>query len=150
MLLKPLLNADSSPTFSICLIPTITQDTFPLAKLTPDRGNLRPATAAARSATAAAAVPAGGVKGQKKRKRADADSDTAFTQAKGDVTVEPRAAVRLPTPHYNTSILADMMVDEHQQALQSTMDAIPKLCETIVLLKVLTPIPLLHIPADAS
>ena len=143
MLLKPLLDADSSPTFSIRLIPTITQETFPLAKLTPDRGNLRPATAAAPSATAAApsataaaAVPASGVKGQKKRKRADADSDSAFIQAKGDVTVEPRAAVRLPTPHYNTSILADMMVGEHQQALQSTTDAIPKLCETIVLLKV--------------
>ena len=137
MLLKPLLDADSSPTFSICLIPTITQDTFPLAKLTPDRGNLRPATAAALSATAAAAVPASGVKGQKKRKRVDAaDSDSAFIQGKGDVTVEPRAAVRLPTPHYNTSILADMMVGEHQQALQSATDAIPKLCETIVLLKV--------------
>ncbi len=136
MLLKPLLNADSSSNFSIRLIPTITQDTFPLAKLTPDRGNLRPATAAALSATAAAAVPASGVKGQKKRKRADADSDQAFIQGKGDVTVEPRAAVRLPTPHYNTSILADVMVNDHQQALQSATDAIPKLRETIVLLKV--------------
>jgi hypothetical protein len=136
LLLKPLLNADSSSNFSIRLIPTITQDTFPLAKLTPDRGNLRPATAAALSATAAAAVPASGVKGQKKRKRADADSDQAFIQGKGDVTVEPRAAVRLPTPHYNTSILADVMVNDHQQALQSATDAIPKLRETIVLLKV--------------
>ncbi len=136
MLLKPLLNADSSSNFSIRLIPTITQDTFPLAKLTPDRGNLRPATAAALSATAAAAVPASGVKGQKKRKRADADSDQAFIQGKGDVTLEPRAAVRLPTPHYNTSILADVMVNDHQQALQSATDAIPKLRETIVLLKV--------------
>jgi len=136
LLLKPLLNADSSSNFSIRLIPTITQDTFPLAKLTPDRGNLRPATAAALSATAAAAVPASGVKGQKKRKRADADSDQAFIQGKGDVTLEPRAAVRLPTPHYNTSILADVMVNDHQQALQSATDAIPKLRETIVLLKV--------------
>ncbi|DBB01879.1 TPA: hypothetical protein ACH3X1_000480 [Trebouxia sp. C0004] len=138
LLLKPLLNSGSSATFSIRLIPTITQDTFPLAKHTPHRGNLRPATAAARSATAAAAVPASGVKGQKKRKRADADADAdqAFIQGKCDVTVEPRAAVRLPTPHYNTSILADMMVDDHQQALQSAIDAIPKLCETLVLLKV--------------
>jgi len=129
LLLKPLLDANDSPNFSIRLIPTITQDTFPLAKLTPDRGNLL-------SATAAAAVPASGVKGQKKRKRADADSDQAFIQGKGDVAVEPRAAVRLPTPHYNTSIIADMMVDEHQQALQRATDAIPQLCETIVLLKV--------------
>ncbi len=136
MLLKPLLNADNTPAFSIRLIPTITQDTFPLAKLTPDRGNLRPATAAARSATAAAAVSASGATGQKKRKRADADSDQAVIQGKGDVIVEPKAAVRLPTPHYNTSILADMMVDEHQQALQSATDAIPKLSETLVLLKV--------------
>ncbi len=136
MLLKPLLNGDNRATCSIRLIPTITQDTFPLAKLTPDRGNLRPATAADPSPTAAAAVPASGVKGQKKRKRADAESGQGIIQAKGDVTVEPRAAMRLPTPHYNTSILADMMVDEHQQALQSATDAIPKLCETTVLLKV--------------
>lgn len=136
MLLKPLLNADHTPTFSIRLIPTITQDTFPLAKLTPDRGNLRPATAAAPSSTAAAVGPVGEVKGQKKRKRADSDSDQAVIQGKGDVIVEPRVAVRLPTPHYNTSIIADMMIDDHQQALQSATDAIPKLSETLVLLKV--------------
>jgi len=98
--------------------------------------NLRPATAAAPSSTAAAAGPVGEVKGQKKRKRADADSDQAVIQGKGDVIVEPRAAVRLPTPHYNTSIIADMMIDDHQQALQSATDAIPKLSEAFVLLKV--------------
>lgn len=143
LLLKPQLQTGSSSSFRIRLIPTITQDTFSLAKLTPDRNNLRLATSAAPTATAAAypatAAAAGAnssAKVQKKRKRAEADSDLPAVEGRMAGQAEAAAATRLPTPQYNTSIIADMMVGEHQQVLQSAFEAVPRLPEAVVLLKV--------------
>ena len=144
LLLKPALQADSTFSFSIRLIPTISQDTFPLTKLTPERSNLRHATAAAGPATAAAVSTklaktgtGSGSKG-KKRKQPDAESGPPGTKAKAAAVSNPDAAIvtRLPTPQYNTSIIADMVVDEHQQVLQSAVEAVPRLPESILLLKV--------------
>ena len=143
LLLKPALQADSTFSFSICLIPTISQDTFPLTKLTPERSNLRHATAAAGPATAAAVstklVTTGTGSGSKGKKRKQPDTELGPPGTKGKaVAVNPDAAIvtRLPTPQYNTSIIADMVVDEHQQVLQSAVEAVPRLPEAILLLKV--------------
>lgn len=129
---KPCLILKLQPkaSFSIRLIPAVTPDALPLAKLAPERNSLRLATAAAVPATA---VPA---KGQK-RKREDAPAvvpsgpaSLAGTEGSGD-------AVRLlPTPQYNTSIIADLFMEQHQQVLQSAFEAVPRLPEAVVLLKV--------------
>lgn len=123
--------------FSIRLIPTLPPDALPFAKLAPERNSLRLATAAVVPATAAAAKPEDTAKGQK-RKREDAESQDPVTQegvipaSKGGSVQAPRQ----PTPHYNTSILTDMLVGQQQQVLQSAFDAVPRLREAIVLLKV--------------
>ena len=151
-----LLRPPNLPDFSIRLIPVIAPDTFPLAKLAPERNSLRCATAAARLATAVAnkpspaaalttavvADPSAGTKGQK-RKRAEAELDTpaAHKQAGAQAVSQSVAqddVVRLPNPQYNTSIIADMMIEQHQHTLQSSLEAVPKLSEAIVLLKVLS------------
>ena len=133
LILKPQPQAG----FSIRLIPTITPDALPLAKLAPERNSLRLATAAARPTTAAAArpttaaaaKPTGAVKGQK-RKREDA---IPATQACTGGSVDPP---RLPTPQYNTGIVTDMLLEQHQQVLQSAFEAVPRLRDAAVLLKV--------------
>lgn len=110
-------------------------DAIPLAKLAPERNSLRRATAAAMPATAAAAQPTGAAKGQK-RKREDA----AAGITKGDASLAGTGgnadASRLPTPQYSTGIITDMSMDGHQQVLQSTFEAVPRLREAVVLLKV--------------
>ena len=125
-----ILKLHSHASFSIRLIPAVTPDALPLAKLAPERNSLRLATAAAMPATAAPA------KGQK-RKREDAPAvntkggaSLADTEGSGD------AARLLPTPQYNTSIIADMSMERHQQVLQSAFEAVPRLREAVVLLKV--------------
>lgn len=45
-------------------------------------------------------------------------------------------AARLPTPQYNTSVIVDMVVEQHQHVLQTALEAVPRLNEAIVLLKV--------------
>ena len=154
LILKPDLQIGStSGSLSIRLIPTISADTFSLAKLAPDRNCLRLATAATSKGTAAAskgtATASKGTvaategkstaKGQK-RKRTDTDevvrSQTNASPAIGADAVNATNAVRLPTPQYNTSIVADMMIHQHQQVLQTAVDAVPKLRDAIVLLKV--------------
>ena len=145
LIIKPKLQTDSPPAFSIRLIPTIASDTFPLGKLAPDRNCLRlaaaaaaPATAAAAPAKAAAAEANSTAKGQK-RKRADAETDPLAMQAGAATTVGVESmanATRLPTPQYNTSIIADTMAEQHQHVLQSALAAVPQLQEAIVLLKV--------------
>lgn len=115
--------------FSIRLIPAITPDAFPLAKLGTERNSLR-------LATAAAAQPTSAAKGQK-RKREDA----AAVTTKGDASLAgTRGSVdasRLPTPQYNTGIISDMSLEGHQQVLQSAFETVPRLREAIVLLKVM-------------
>lgn len=110
-------------------------DALPLAKLAPERNSLRLATAAAVPATAAAAQPTSTAKGQK-RKREDA----AAVITKGDPSLAGTKAgvddLRLPTPQYNTGIVRDMSMKGHQQVLQSAFEAVPRLREAVVLLKV--------------
>lgn len=127
---KPCLILKLQASFSIRLIPAVTPEALPLAKLAPERNSLRLATAAAMPATAASA------KGQK-RKREDApavntkgEASHAGTESSGD------AARLLPTPQYNTSIVGDMSMERHQQVLQSAFEAVPRLREAVVLLKV--------------
>lgn len=95
------------------------------------------ATAGAMPATAAAAKPGNTAKGQK-RKRGDAEVHNPVSQEGGTPAGKGGSveAPRLPTPHYNTSIIIDLVVEQHQQVLQSAFDAVPRLREAIVLLKV--------------
>ncbi|KAL3158789.1 hypothetical protein ABBQ32_011516 [Trebouxia sp. C0010 RCD-2024] len=122
---------------SIRLIPTLPPDVLPLARLAPERNSLRMATAGAMPATAAAAKPGNTAKGQK-RKRGDAEVHNPVSQEGGTPAGKGGSveAPRLPTPHYNTSIIIDLVVEQHQQVLQSAFDAVPRLREAIVLLKV--------------
>lgn len=136
LLLTSHLQGNSTSSFSLRLIPTISHDTFPLAKLTPERSNLRHATAVAPSAAAAATGAGSGVKGQKKRKHAQIEAEQHVITGVNNASADSATAARLPTPQYNTSIIADMMVDRHHQLLQSVMEAVPKLREAVVLLKV--------------
>ena len=135
---KPCLILKPQAGFSIRLIPTLPPDALPLAKLAPERNSLRLATAAAVPAIAAAVKSHNGAKGQK-RKREQADLHTPSIQEGGTLAGTPAGGVqapRQPTPHYNTSIITDMLVEQHQQVLQSAFDAVPRLREAIVLLKV--------------
>ena len=125
--------------FSLRLIPTITADTLPLSKLTPERCNLRPATptAAAPAATAVAGsdnnIPLG-----KKRKRPEQDAKaanakkTALEGATGTASADNKAS----TPLYSASIVADVMTEQHQQVQQAAFEAMPRLSQAVVLLKV--------------
>lgn len=119
------------------MIPTLPIDALPLAKLAPDRNSLRLATAGAMAATAAAVKPGNTAKGQK-RKREDGAVHMPVAQEGGAPAGKGGSvqALRLPTPHYNTSIIVDLVVEQHQQVLQSAFDAVPRLREAIVLLKV--------------
>ena len=114
-------------------------DTFPLAKLSPERGNLRHPTVVAGSATAASApataVAAGGNKEPKGRKRKQPEPDSVVPVSNSQA-IEISASNRSPTPHYNTSIVADMMVSQHERAVQTAFQAVPRLSEAVVLLKV--------------
>ena len=120
----------SNTGFSVRLIPAITPGALPLAKLAPERNSLR-------LATAAAAKPTSTAKGQKRKREGDAAAlitkgDAFDAGARGGVD-----ASRLPTPQYNTGIIADMSMEGHQQVLQSAFEAVPRLREAVVLLKVL-------------
>lgn len=139
LVLKPTFEAGTDCNLTIRLIPTISMDTFPLAKLSPERGNLRHPTVVAGSATAASApataVAAGGNKEPKGRKRKQPERDSVVPVSNSQA-IEISARNRSPTPHYNSSIVADMMVSQHEQAVQTAFQAVPRLSEAVVLLKV--------------
>lgn len=130
----------SAASFSLRLIPTITADTFPLAKLSPERCNLRAATAPA-LASAAVATAQGdssidGTLGQKRKRAVDDAAAAGAKKLALDSSADIAAAAKAPSQHYNTSIVADVMVQQHQQAQQAALDSMPRLSEAIVLLKV--------------
>lgn len=122
--------------FSLRLIPTITAETFPLSKLSPERCNLKTATAAAPAPTAAGNNSTAAVVG-KKRKRPEQDAHAASAKKVAvDDTGTGGEANKAPTPLYNESIIADMMTEQHQQVQQAVLEAVPKLNQAMVLLKV--------------
>ena len=103
--------------FSLRLIPTITADTFPLTKLTSERCN---------DATL----------GQKRKRPVDNAAATRAKKLALDTSADTAPASKAPTQHYNTSIVADVMMLQHQQAQQAAFDSMPRLSQAIVLLKV--------------
>ncbi len=76
---------------TIRIIPTAPPSLFPLARLAPNRNNLRTATAATVEGAKAATTPA---------KAAGRSRPPSSAKA-----AEAEAGAGIPTPHYNTSVL---------------------------------------------
>ncbi|GAB4820593.1 hypothetical protein N2152v2_007639 [Parachlorella kessleri] len=120
---KPVLLVHPPPGASpsgliIRIIPTAPPALFPLPRLAPTRNNLRTATAPPPAAAAAgAAKPAG----------------AATAAGAGS---EPQAETGLPTPHYNTSILQDMLLLSQHKACQAAAGRAPHFAAAAALLRV--------------
>ena len=109
---------------SLRLLLTLPSDAFPLAKLAPGRNNVRWAGAPAAAQPAAANGVAAGKQGPAGGAAAPAAAAAAA------------AAQAMPTPHYNASLMADMLAVEHAQQLAAAVTAMPGLRDGVLLLKV--------------
>ncbi|MEW5301334.1 MAG: hypothetical protein WDW38_009543 [Sanguina aurantia] len=103
----------SPATFSLRLLPTASPSAIATAKLGPERNSIRSVSRPI-PPTAAAPLSASG------------------TQPPAPAETEKL----LPTPHYNASILQDLLMVSHAQALRSAFAKFPRLQDTVLLLKV--------------
>lgn len=103
----------SPATFSLRLLPTASPSAIATAKLGPERNSIRSVSKPILP-TAAAPLSASGI-----QPSAPAETEKL-----------------LPTPHYNASILQDLLMVSHAQALRAAFAKFPRLQDTVLLLKV--------------
>eukprot|EP00983_Pelagomonas_calceolata_P073175 1152030-Pelagomonas_calceolata.AAC.19 len=101
--------------FELRLMPCLPPSTFPLVKLAPDRNAVR---------TVQHAQPVAGPR------------ETAAQQQQHLSKEREQEAALLPTPTYNTSVVADCCALLHAALLQCALQANPKLADGLLLLKV--------------
>lgn len=112
--------------FKIRLLPCIAPDTFPAAKLEPSMNNVRSALLAGSGSGPAAPSPFAAGK----------NSAAAAPVAAANQPSTTGPAVLAATPHYNATILGDMLCLAVSRQVEAAVRSAPRLAEALVLFKV--------------
>ncbi|GIL78350.1 hypothetical protein Vretimale_7699 [Volvox reticuliferus] len=106
--------------YCLRLLPSIALSTFALPRLAPDRNGVR-AHCKVLTGKAASVVDGGGYQ---------------EVPEANQLPQQQQQQVLLPTPHYNTGILEEMLLPVHAARLQSVLSTSPRLVDGLLLLKV--------------